>query len=171
MFKSLPNITPQITKVLFCGLVPDKESLMMQHHYANPRDKFWRVLHEVAFTEMQLKTGITQEARDYNYNYLMSKGIGLTDLGDDITALNNLVSDLKPKVLAFNGKKAAQRYWGLAASGGVRYGKQPLTIGNTMVFVLPSTSGAAIPASAPRGRRLGGVMQCAPPDSTPVWTA
>lgn len=139
MTKLLPNITPEVTKVLFCGLTPDKESLMMQHHYANPRDKFWRVLHEVAFTEMQLKTGITQEARDYNYNYLISKGIGLTDLGDDITALNNLVKDLKPKVLAFNGKKAAEVYFGRE----VELGEQKEKLGKTRIFVLSSSANSA----------------------------
>ena len=111
----------------------------MQHHYANPRDKFWRVLHEVAFTEMQLKTGITQEARDYNYNYLISKGIGLTDLGDDIEALNNLVKELKPKVLAFNGKKAAEVYF----DRDVELGEQKEKISKTRIFVLASSANSA----------------------------
>jgi len=139
MNKSLPNIIPETTKVLFCSLSPDRESLMMQHYYANPRDKFWRVLHEVAFTEMQLKTGITQEAKDYNYNYLKSKGMGPTDLNDDVEALNNLVKECQPKVLAFNGKRAAEFYFNKP----VELGEQKEKIGKTKIFVLASSANSA----------------------------
>jgi len=139
MNKSLPNIIPETTKVIFCSLAPDRESLMMQHYYASPRDKFWRVLHEVAFTEMQIKTGITQEAKDYNYNYLKSKGIGLTDLNDDTQALNNLVKECQPKVLAFNGKRAAEAYFNKE----VELGEQKEKIGKTKIFVLASSANSA----------------------------
>jgi double-stranded uracil-DNA glycosylase len=139
MNKSLLNIIPETCKVLFCSLAPDRESLMMQHYYASPRDKFWRVLHEVAFTEMQIKTGITQEAKDYNYNYLKSKGIGLTDLNDDIEALNNLVKECQPKVLAFNGKRVAEAYFGRE----VELGEQKEKIGKTKIFVLASSANSA----------------------------
>ena len=139
MPKSLPNIIPETCKVLFCSLTPDRESLMMQHYYAHPRDKFWHVLHEVAFTEMQIKTGITQEAKDYNYNYLKSKGIGLTDLNDDAEALTNLVKDAKPKVLAFNGKRAAEAY----LNREVELDEQKEKIGKTKIFVLASSANSA----------------------------
>jgi len=148
MFKSLPNIIPDECKVIFCGISAGRESLMMQHYYSNPRNKFWRVLHEVAFTEMQIKTGITQEAKDYNYNYLKSKGIGLTDLiksGEDeaseieIENLTNLTKEVKPKVLAFNGKKAAELYF----NHPVELGKQKEKIGKTIIYVLSSTSNSA----------------------------
>ena len=148
MFKSLPNIIPDECKVIFCGISAGRESLMMQHYYSNPRNKFWRVLHEVAFTEMQIKTGITQEAKDYNYNYLKSKGIGLTDLiksGEDeaseieIENLTNLTKEVKPKVLAFNGKKAAELYF----NHPVELGKQKEKIGKTKIFVLASSANSA----------------------------
>lgn len=139
MPKSLPNIIPETAKVIFCSLTPDRESLMMQHYYAHPRDKFWRVLHEVAFTEMQLKTGITSEAKDYNYNYLKSKGIGLTDLNDDVQSLNNLIKDLQPKVLAFNGKRAAEFYFNKP----VELGEQKEKNGKTKIFVLASSANSA----------------------------
>lgn len=139
MNKSLPNIIPEVTKIIFCGISPGRESLMMQHYYASPRNKFWRVLHEVAFTEMQIKTGITQEVKDYNYNYLKSKGIGLTDLNDDPLALTALIKDTKPKVLAFNGKKAAELYFNRP----VELGKQKEKIGKTIIYVLSSTSNSA----------------------------
>jgi TDG/mug DNA glycosylase family protein len=88
---------------------------------------------------MQIKTGITQEAKDYNYNYLKSKGIGLTDLNDDAEVLTNLVKDIKPKVLAFNGKRAAEAYFNKP----VELGEQPEKIGKTKIFVLASSANSA----------------------------
>jgi TDG/mug DNA glycosylase family protein len=88
---------------------------------------------------MQIKTGITQEAKDYNYNYLKSKGIGLTDLNDDIEALNKLVKECQPKVLAFNGKRAAEAYFNRE----VELGEQKEKIGKTKIFVLASSANSA----------------------------
>ena len=42
--------------------------------------------------------------------------------------------------LAFNGKKSASQFFNRKT---VQYGRQELLIGDTVVFVLPSTSGAA----------------------------
>jgi hypothetical protein len=44
-----------------------------------------------------------------------------------------------PTLVAFNGKRAAQEYYGKKVS----YGEQTESIGRSTVFVLPSTSGAA----------------------------
>lgn len=139
MIKSLPNIIPEIPKVIFCGISAGEESLMMQHYYASPRNKFWRVLHEVAFTEMQIKTSLDPAIREKNYNYLKLKGIGLTDLNNNAEALNNLIKEVKPRVLAFNGKKAAELY----LDHPVELGKQKEKIGKTIIYVLSSTSGSA----------------------------
>ena len=45
-----------------------------------------------------------------------------------------------PDVLCFNGKRAAQEYFGTRA---IAYGEQPERIGTTVLWVAPSTSGAA----------------------------
>ncbi len=80
-------------------------------------------------------------------------GIGLTDVaktvsgadsdlprhGFDPIGLRQKITTLVPKVLAFNGKRAAKEFFG----GSVSYGRQSESVGSPVVFVLPSTSGAA----------------------------
>lgn len=46
----------------------------------------------------------------------------------------------KPRVLCFNGKNAAKQFFGRSK---VDYGLQTERIGQTLIFVAPSTSGAA----------------------------
>ena len=77
--------------------------------------------------------------------------IGLTDIikashtphkpvtRSDIEAFRSKMHQYGPKAIAFNGKKAAKAYFG----HDVNYGRQSETVGNSVVFVLPSTSGAA----------------------------
>ena len=134
---------------MFCGMAASTVSAKRQAYYAGPGNKFWNVIYQASLTPRRLEPEEYREALKY--------GIGFTDMIKDQSGMDSQLSqeqvdrrsvtkkilEYAPAVLCFNGKKAAQRYWGLAASGGVRYGKQPLTIGNTMVFVLPSTSGAA----------------------------
>ncbi len=58
---------------------------------------------------------------------------------DKCTSVRAKVKQSVPKALTFNGKRAAQEFYGRRAS----YGRQPDRIGSTVVFVLPSTSEAA----------------------------
>jgi TDG/mug DNA glycosylase family protein len=83
----------------------------------------------------------------------MNYRIGLTDLaksdsgsdasiprtGYDTDGLQVKIKKYKPRVLAFNGKTAAEKF----LRQDVDYGLQQAQIGETKVFVLPSTSGAA----------------------------
>ena len=85
-------------------------------------------------------------------------GVGLTDMckvasgsdaalrsaADDPEAVARKVRWAAPKVLAFNGKRAAKVFFReiLNATPGA-YGLQEQTLGETALFVLPSTSGAA----------------------------
>ena len=65
------------------------------------------------------------------------KTLHAADFG--VTELQQKIHQYAPKTLAFNGKKAANTYFGRDAA----YGRQPEMIARTVVFVLPSTSGAA----------------------------
>ena len=89
------------------------------------------------------------------YRELLSFGIGLTDVvkgqagGDaciDFTraspdSVRVKILDLRPAVMAFNGKKAAEHSSDHRAPS--RPGLQSSTVGATKLFVAPSTSGAA----------------------------
>ena len=144
MSKDLPDILGEGLNVIFCGFLTDRESLMMQHYYASPRDCFWHVLHEVAFTPEQIKPTLNSQIKEANYQELLFRKIGLTNLVKDevlenVQKLNDLIKNYKPKVLAFNGKKAAELYFGRS----VEYGEQKERISKTRIFVLSSTANSA----------------------------
>jgi TDG/mug DNA glycosylase family protein len=108
------------------------------------------VLYQVGLTPRLLRPEDYQSVLDY--------GIGLTDVvktlsGRDSSIPREELSDrrgrlallakmqeFQPRVLAFNGKKAAKIFLDRSF---VDYGPHPTSIGRTELVVLPSTSGAA----------------------------
>ena len=132
--------------VVFCGSAAGTRSAKLGQYYAGRGNKFWRILAE---------TGLTPRRFDPSeYRLLLSHGIGLTDLvkqqsgGDDeidfrragARELGEKIERLRPRLLCFNGKRAAQVYLRRKA---VDPGLQPERIGGTRIFAAPSTSGAA----------------------------
>ncbi|MDT3700394.1 MAG: mismatch-specific DNA-glycosylase [Thermincola sp.] len=131
--------------VVFCGIANWKKEFSWGSYYPDNRNRFWSVLHRVGLTPRQLAS--------HEGKTLPSFGIGLTTLikgpspqsrTDDIRewtfhGLTQKIEQLKPKTVAFNGKHAAQEFFGCP----VHYGRQAETVGSTNIFVLPSTSGMA----------------------------
>lgn len=88
-----------------------------------------------------------------DYARLLEYGIALTDVCKrrsgsdrtigrddfDVAPVVSLVAQYRPRILAFNGKRAAQVVLGHS----VAYGPQSERLVDTRLFVLPSTSGAA----------------------------
>lgn len=133
-------------KLVICGTAASTVSAARRLYYAGPRNKFWPVIYEVGLTSKHLFPK--------DYEQLLAFGVGLTDVvkeqaGSDAEIdfrLSNpqgvceKILQFAPGVLAFNGKKAAQVFLDQRR---VEYGLQAATIGNTRLFVAPSTSGAA----------------------------
>ena len=129
-----------------CGAAAGRRSAEVGAYYAGPGNRFWRILHETGLTPRLL---VPEEFR-----LLPDFGIGLTDLAKtasgpdsgiprgawDADALRRKIEAARPRILAFNGKNAARRFIG---AGRVAYGFREERIGGTVIFVLPSTSGAA----------------------------
>ena len=142
----LPDLLQSNLKVVFCGTAAGTQSAQAGAYYAGRGNKFWRILHEIGLTPRLLTP---QE-----FPTLPEYGLGLTDLakhtfGSDLSlrksdfdaaAFHERILKAAPRVVAFNGKKAAQMYYGRST---VNYGRQADLLGTTVVFVLPSTSGAA----------------------------
>jgi double-stranded uracil-DNA glycosylase len=133
-------------KLVVCGTAAGAKSAELKQYYAGPGNKFWRTLFELGLTPRQLKPNEAELLLDF--------GIGLTDVikgqsgadstlnwqGASPTALREKVLAFQPGALCFNGKKAAQVFF---ANKRIAYGVQPERIGQTALFVAPSTSGAA----------------------------
>lgn len=141
----LTDILTYNLKIVICGTAAGNKSAELKQYYAGRGNRFWKTLHETSLTPSLLTPA--------DYEKLPSFGLGLTDLvktksgmdkalakGDyDLDSFRAKIEKYAPKIICFNGKKAAESYlqrW-------VDYGLQPETIGKTKLFVAPSTSGAA----------------------------
>ena len=141
----LPDILDRGLDVVFCGTAVGPKSAERRSYYAGPGNEFWQVLADVGLTPHRLRPSQFKDVKAF--------GIGLTDLAKKEAALDhNLTSTswnieafqrnietYQPRAVAFNGKRAASEY----LQREVDYGPQPEIIGKSVVFVLPSTSGAA----------------------------
>ena len=135
-------------QIVFCGSAVGTASAIRKAYYAGPGNQFWPVLFRTGITDRQL----APEA----YGEVIAFGLGLTDINktesgsdrsltraaSDTAGLHAKILRYGPHVLAFNGKRAARAYFG-GKRKTLPYGMQPETIGTTIIFVLPSTSGAA----------------------------
>jgi TDG/mug DNA glycosylase family protein len=153
---SVPDVLAPGLRVVFCGINPGRVSAAAGAHFANPRNDFWRLLHASGFTS-RLYAPVEQFA-------VLEEGIGLTnaasrttkgsgdlrraDFAEAESRLQGIACELKPKWIGFVGKEAYRGAFGERAEFGV----QKRTLGDTQLFVLPSTSPAN--AAVPWSQRL-----------------
>jgi double-stranded uracil-DNA glycosylase len=134
-------------QIVLCGTAASTLSAKASAYYANPQNKFWRILHETGLTPARLQP--------HQFRDLLKYGIGLTDLvkthsgmdhqvragfGDASRArLRDSMLRCRPAFLAFTSKTAGENFLG----GKRAYGEQAETLATTRIWILPSTSGAA----------------------------
>jgi double-stranded uracil-DNA glycosylase len=153
---AVPDVLAPDLTVVFCGINPGRVSAAAAAHFANPRNDFWRLLHEAGFTPRPLDPSEQFE--------VVRWGIGLTNAAprttpgsSDLRAadfagaagrLERLATELRPRVIGFVGKEA---YRGPFRER-PEHGLQQRRLGDTLLFVLPSTSPAN--AAVPHAERL-----------------
>jgi double-stranded uracil-DNA glycosylase len=143
---SVPDVLEQGARIVLCGINPGRASAAAGAPFANPRNDFWRLLHAAGFTPRLLAP---QEAHE-----LAPLGIGLTNAARRTTRgsghlrqadfegaaprLERIAETLRPQVIAFVGKAAYNGVFG----GRSELGVQERRLGESALFVLPSTSPA-----------------------------
>jgi double-stranded uracil-DNA glycosylase len=107
---AVPDVLAPHLDCVFCGINPGRVSAAAAAHFANPRNDFWRLLHDAGFTPrlyapdeqfalLELGYGLTNAA------YRTTPGSGDLRRGDfDGVRLERLADELRPRVLAFVGK-------------------------------------------------------------------
>lgn len=147
----VPDVLGPESRVVFCGINPGHWSARAKAPFANPRNDFWRLLQAAGFTPRLLEP---QEAAE-----LLRLGLGLTNAAGRTTRgagdlrkpdfegaaerLEEIARTIRPAVIAFVGKAAYTGTFG----GRAEHGLQERRLGDTALFVLPSTSpaNAAVP--------------------------
>ncbi len=153
---AVPDVLAPGLYAVFCGINPGRVSAAAAAHFANPRNDFWRLLHDAGFTPRQLDPAEQFELPSYGYgltNVALRTTPGSGDLrrGDFVGAaerLGRIADELRPPAIAFVGKEGYRGAFGERPE----HGLQERRLGDTMLFVLPSTSPAN--AAVPYGERL-----------------
>jgi TDG/mug DNA glycosylase family protein len=152
----VPDVLAPGLAVVFCGINPGRVSAAAGAHFANPRNDFWRLLHDAGFTPrlfepreqfalLELGIGLTNAA------YRTTKGSGdlrRVDFAGSAERLERIAHELFPRALAFVGKEAYRGVFGERPE----LGAQLRALGDAGLFVLPSTSPAN--AAVPYAERL-----------------
>lgn len=157
-YRQLPDYLERRLKLVFVGINPGLISAAAGHYYANPRNPFWRLLHEAGLTPVLLRPDEDSRMPSFGYGLTdivkrPSRGAGDLKGGEFVISrrrLLRLVRRFRPKAVCFNSKTAFEGYFGKGACR--RLGPQSVTLANTPVFVLPSTSpaNAAVPLTVKR---------------------
>ncbi len=133
------------------GFNPGERSAALGHYYAGRGNQFWNFLYESGLISVRL-------APEEDFR-LLEFGFGLTDLvkrwskssselnaqdfRSGIPSLKAKLLEASPRTVAFNGKTAFEKFQGRR----VDLGCQPDLLGNSRIFVLPSTSGRNVSLS------------------------
>jgi len=152
----VPDVLAPDLRVVFVGINPGRVSAAAGAHFANPRNDFWRLLHAAKLT--------SRLYAPHEQFSLLEEGIGLTnaayrttpgsgdlrraDFDGSADRLEAIARELHPAWLAFVGKEAHRGTFGARPELGL----QQRTLGETRLFVLPSTSPAN--AAVPWNERL-----------------
>ncbi len=145
--RPIPDHLKHGLDILFVGFNPSLRSAETGHHYANPHNRFWKILAQSGITPRQYRP---EEDRD-----LLALGYGFTNIvarptrnaaeigKDEYRAgreiLKQKIRTYQPKVVCFVGKGVYEEYSG---SKNVRWGVQSTpVVEGVSEFVAPSSSG------------------------------
>lgn len=153
---AVPDILAPGLRAVFCGINPGRASAAAGAHFANPRNDFWRLLADSGLTPrrfdpaeqhglLELGFGLTNAARRTTRG---SSELRRGDFAGSAERLEDVAGELHPLVIAFVGKAA---YEGTFRER-PELGLQERRLGETLLFVLPSTSPAN--AAVPYDERL-----------------
>jgi double-stranded uracil-DNA glycosylase len=157
--KSVRDVIAPGLQVLFCGINPGLYTAAVGHHFARPGNRFWKALYEAGFTERLLSP--------FDERELLQMGYGVTNVvrratavADSLTKeevieggrhLARKVRRYQPRILAVLGMGAYRLAF---AQPQATIGRQELTIGDTVLWVLPNPSGLNANYQQPQLTRL-----------------
>lgn len=143
--RTLPDLLRKGMKMILVGANPGDRSARVGHYYAGRANQFWPLMYD---------SGVIPEPLSYEDDRrVLEFGIGITDLvkrptrgieeierqefAEGRVLLAQKLEELRPRVIAFNGKMVYEKFSGRPC----KLGLQKEKLYGAHVFVLPSTSG------------------------------
>ncbi|MGA8142699.1 MAG: mismatch-specific DNA-glycosylase [Candidatus Acidiferrales bacterium] len=143
--RTLPDYLRKGMKLILVGANPGDRSARVGHYYAGRTNQFWPMMYE---------SGVLPEPLGYEDDRrCLEFGIGMTDLvkrptrgieeierqefAEGRVLLAQKLEEMRPRVIAFNGKIVYEKFTGRPC----KLGLQKEKLYDAQVFVLPSTSG------------------------------
>jgi TDG/mug DNA glycosylase family protein len=142
----VPDLVAPDLKVLFVGINPSLWSAVINHHFGNPANRLWPVLHQAGFTPRRFLPIDAPE--------LLGLGYGITNMVNRATAtaaeirddelragaprLQETVATWHPGIVAFLGLQAYRVGFRKPKAA---VGPQPDIIEGARVWLLPNPSG------------------------------
>jgi len=161
--RRLPDYLQRGLKLVFVGINPGLMSATAGHYYANPRNPFWRLLHEGRLTPVRLSPQEDDRILEFGYGLTdivkrPSRGVGELvprEFREGKKVLKEKLLRIRPLIVCFNSKSAFVGFFGRDAFRA--FGRQRVRIEQARVYVLPSTSpaNAGVPLAVKRRYFLG----------------
>jgi double-stranded uracil-DNA glycosylase len=147
IMKPIPDHLRENLDVIFVGFNPSIRSSETGHHFANPNNRFWKILFEAGITPRKYDT--TEDDQLLDLGYGMTNIVARpTKAADEITKeeykqgkleLREKIEKYSPKIVCFVGKGVYQQY---SCKKDIPWGKQDqAVVAGTVDFVAPSSSG------------------------------
>lgn len=152
----LQDILQPNLSLVICGTSAGKHSAEVGSYYAGANNLFWKILRETELTNDK------KPVASDNCEDLLSYRIGLTDIAKKASGVDANISQndydiegfvqkmtiLQPKLICFNGKKAAAIFLSWQFKRKIKtsefdYGPYQIQGGKFRIFIAPSTSGSA----------------------------
>ncbi|MCF6137357.1 G/U mismatch-specific DNA glycosylase [Pseudalkalibacillus berkeleyi] len=148
MLNPVPDLLDKNLRVIFVGFNPSIRSSETGHNYANPTNRFWKILYQSGLTERLFKAHEGEQLMDeyrYGFTNIVSRP---TKEAADITKeeyehgkiqLLQKIEAYSPSVVCFVGKGVYKQFSGRRE---VQWGFQDQTVSDRAEeFVAPSSSG------------------------------
>jgi TDG/mug DNA glycosylase family protein len=146
----VPDVIAPALDALFVGINPGYASARAGHHFANPANPFWSLLHASGFVDRPLGPSEERELLAYGLgitNLVSRATAGVSDLtAEDVRigrdALARRIRRYRPRAVVFVGLTAYAAFERRRrAAGRIACGEQAVGFAGARVFVVPNPSG------------------------------
>lgn len=144
--EGIPDHLREDLDILFVGFNPSIRSGETGHHYANPNNRFWKILYEAGLTDRKYHASEDHLLLDIGYGFTNivsrpTKGadeITKKEYAEGRSILLHKIKMYKPKTVCFVGKGVYQEY---SQNRKIAWGIQEHSLSGSIEFVAPSSSG------------------------------